>query len=161
MFDKVPIYHVYGKINDLPYENNNNSLKYREDFNIAFHDHGINAERRVNNLSAPIIKSLNNIELILENRQNMNPKLEEIKNLIQESSKIIFLGFAFSDDNMKNLGFERDYPLLNKKYGFWFNYDSLDPTSRQDYINAKNYDIELNEKHYEDITSYLRNEPKF
>ncbi len=161
IFDKIPIYHVYGKISDLPFENNNNSLKYKEGFGLTNHNSNNERERKANKLSAPIKKSISNIELILENRQNKNPRLEKIINLIQESSKIVFLGFAFNDDNMKALTFNKnvlDSRLPSEKVGFWYNYHGLDPTSQYEYESIREFGIKLNKNHYENITEYLRNE---
>lgn len=159
IFDKIPIHHVYGKINNLPFENNDSNYEYGQKHIIIPVEDEV--QQRVNNLLNPVKESIKNIEFILENRQTKNSRLDKIINLIRESSKIVFLGFAFNEDNMKILTFKKavdDTRLTRDRFGFWFNLDGLDPISQQEYDNVGQYGIKLNNKQYDNITEYLRNE---
>ncbi|RLD56687.1 MAG: hypothetical protein DRJ05_10945 [Bacteroidetes bacterium] len=161
IIERLPIYHVYGKINNLPFENKESNYKYGQEHILLPMEIEDSNQQRVNHLLNPVKESINNIELILENRQTKNSRLEKIINLIRESSKIVFLGFAFNDDNMKALTFNKnvlDSRLPSGKVGFWYNYNGLDPTSQQEYESIREFGIKLNKRDYGNITDYLRNE---
>lgn len=82
---KIKIYHVYGKLADLPWESDNNPLDY-------------GGKLWMDQLT--IRKG--NIKTILERREN-NTALNSILSSIQFTDKIYFLGFGFARENVEIL----------------------------------------------------------
>lgn len=86
-FLPIEIHHVYGQIEELKYQTTNNKpLHYG------------NIHR---NNSFDLIK---NIKVIHEER--VRDKKEELKNWIINSRKIYFLGFGYSPENLKAIGYD-------------------------------------------------------
>lgn len=88
--DLVPFkfIHVYGKIDDFPWEDPP-GLEYRAVY--SFED---------------ILKASNNIKLIHERDDEF---LNEIKKVIAKAKNIFFLGFGFDEENMKALGWPKNF----------------------------------------------------
>ena len=83
IFDKMQFEHVYGKIDNLPWQQGNTSLSYQKS------GQKINMQQ-LNSL-------IKNIYLI-QDRKTIDKK--RIANLIQKSSRIYFLGFSYLKENM-------------------------------------------------------------
>ena len=80
----IKVFHTYGKIYDLQWEQPEKGEKYQTNKILEL---------------AEIAK--NNIQIIYDER---NPRLEEIKKIIIETERIFFLGFGYSKENMEAIG---------------------------------------------------------
>jgi len=87
---EINIYHVYGKICDLQWENPMHGEKYS-----------------TNNILDLAYDLRNNIQIIYDERKGENEKIAE---MIKKAKKIFFLGFGYSQENLEALGLQS---LLN------------------------------------------------
>jgi len=89
--EKFPIYHVYGQMG---------SLTYKNEFYYGYPDSrwpvGLKRERFIKHIQL----GANNINLLFQNRANIEP---EIHNELGNTDEIIFLGFGFDKDNLQAL----------------------------------------------------------
>ncbi len=162
-YDKLPIYHVYGKLHNLKLENDKDYIEYghyNSQIKLPFSED----DKTFDLLMDLILKSIDKIMLIFDTRRNNNKNLERIRNLIEESSSVIFLGFAFESENMKNLG------LINKnintirdfeKYSFIHNYNSNRSVRNRVLELEETYSLKVNKSNYKSITDYLGEEIDF
>ena len=81
----IEIYHVYGKLADLPWESDNNSLDYGKDISMI-----------------QLNERKDNIKTIYERKENIKA-LESIVSSIQLAYKIYYLGFGFARENVEIL----------------------------------------------------------
>ena len=79
LYRQFPVYHVYGKINDFPWESNN-GLDYR-----SMSD-------------GPYERFIDNIRIIYDKRREED--LEKIKALFDKYNRIFFMGFGFAKENL-------------------------------------------------------------
>jgi len=86
---KIKIYHVYGKLADLPWESDNSPLDYGG--NIWMDQ---------------LIIRKDNIKTIFERRENI-AALNPIVSSIQLADKIYFLGFGFARENVEIISLDR------------------------------------------------------
>jgi len=86
---KIKIFHVYGKLSDLPWENENNSL-----------DFGANIWMNQLEMKKDDIKT------IFE-RRNKTKELDPILNSIQLADKVYFLGFGFASENVEIISLDK------------------------------------------------------
>lgn len=84
---KIPIYHVYGKIYDLDWENSR-GLPYAMDFEATY--------QFISEIAADKIQTIYEIEQKKE-------RLDKIKKRISEAEKIFFFGFGYANENLKIL----------------------------------------------------------
>lgn len=82
---KIKIYHVYGKLADLPWESDNDSLDYGQKINRA-----------------QLNKGKDNIKTIFERRENTET-MGPIRKSIQLADKVFYLGFGFAKENVEML----------------------------------------------------------
>ena len=100
---KIPLIHLYGKIDPLPWEDRTNGQGYSLTTNIYL---------RLKNATE-------NIKLINDERDVKKSKeFQGAHNLIKKAQKIYFLGFSFDSTNLERL----DVKLMNSKsiYGTSF-----------------------------------------
>ncbi len=105
--NKIPFFHVYGKIADLPWEN---------DDGIPY----LNIEPLSNKHEYPIkdlYKLLNNIQTIHERKEHDR---SEMVQLIAKATKVFFLGFGYAPENIEILGFKNALTEKHKVYGTAF-----------------------------------------
>jgi len=101
LFSKIKIIHVYGKIVPLPWESDHFHIHYGSSDYFGFLDF-----------------LANSIRIIFDERKS---DIQEAQTLINEASKIFFLGFGYADENLKALDFSS---LLNRNHwiygtGMW------------------------------------------
>ena len=82
--DWIKVYHVYGKIYDLQWENPEQGEKYQ-----------------TNNILELAEKAKNNIQIIYDERRT---QIEEIQGIIASAQRIFFLGFGYSRENLEAIG---------------------------------------------------------
>jgi hypothetical protein len=87
---KIKIYHVYGKLAELPWENENSCLEY-------------GGNLWLNQLE----DKKDNIKTIFERRKNTGV-IDSIISSIESASKIYFLGFGFAQENVEMLSLKRN-----------------------------------------------------
>ncbi|TDQ66992.1 SIR2-like protein [Maritalea mobilis] len=87
----LEIIHPYGAISELPYDGQNHTSKSPL---VNF------GERTANGMFARLSQ---NIRLFTEGLEDDGKIAERIQTIVEESNKIIFLGFGFADMNMKIL----------------------------------------------------------
>ncbi|MBK9098079.1 MAG: hypothetical protein IPM14_08185 [bacterium] len=80
----IKVFHAYGKIYDLQWEQTEKGEKYQTNKILDLAD-----------------KAKENIQIIYDER---NPRLEEIKKIIIEAERIFFLGFGYSKENIEAIG---------------------------------------------------------
>jgi hypothetical protein len=95
----IQIEHVYGQVCGLPWQSTNNSSLAYGSFNPDQMD---------------LDGYSNNIKLI---GQRTSENMEDIYDLIKESSKIFFLGFSYDEINLKTLGIPQILSFNQKIYG--------------------------------------------
>lgn len=78
---KIKIYHVYGKLADLPWESDKNPLDYGNDVSMI-----------------QLNECKDNIKTIHERKENIKT-LESIVSSIQLAAKLYYLGFGFAGEN--------------------------------------------------------------
>jgi len=159
LLSRIPIHHVYGKLNNIELENEANYLDYG--YQLVILPFQNNKEKRIKKLISYINKSYNNIDLISAKRNNSQNKLRKIENLMQKSDQIVFLGFAFNEDNMNilfpdNKEFNK---ILYAKFGYLHNYKNDDIQESKILEDLKNnYGIEFPKNVYNNILDYLKKE---
>ncbi len=137
--DYFPIYHVYGHLGKL-YANGRNSFEY-----------GAKRSASESILRSNFVDKINfasrQIELIFSKRQE-KPELQKIFKRLENSDKIIFLGFGFDDLNLENLKIKE----LNKtKIGYVRGLS----TKRVKQLKSI-YNINCNTIHIDNIVEYLK-----
>lgn len=98
LFDKISIEHVYGKVVDLPWEENNICLGYKS-FNTGH---------------SSITDWIDNIRVIYD-RSTIN--LDSIHSKIREANRIYFLGFGYDITNLELLGIPDNLSANQKIFG--------------------------------------------
>ena len=89
---KIPIAHLYGQINYLPWQQQENTFTYLNDSKSYV---------------ARLIDSLKNIKLIGEEREIEESEVfQEAYKLIEKAKKIYFLGFGYDETNLDRLRIE-------------------------------------------------------
>ena len=88
--NKIKIYHVYGKLADLPWQGDDNPLDYGQKINMA-----------------QLNRGKDNIKTIFERKENAET-INTIINSIQSAKKIYFLGFGFAQENVEMLSLKRN-----------------------------------------------------
>ena len=163
LINRIPIRHVYGRLGNLEIENENdkNFLAYGYEFVILPTEDV--KEEKIKRLVPMIRKAINGFELILNNRNNSTERISEILDLINQSNQIVFLGFAFSKDNMKVL-FPNQLKLDNNQFnslGYLhdFKNDDLRELNRLNVLETK-YGIKI-QRDYPNILNYLKKEIDF
>jgi hypothetical protein len=97
-FAKIPIYHVYGKIGNLPYQ-----LDEEPDLNKIYDSNWIKyGHKNVEPFEASM-KIHKMINLIYEDRIK-DIDIEIARKMIGDSDKVLFLGFGYDKRNLKLLG---------------------------------------------------------
>lgn len=86
---KIKIFHVYGKLADLPWESENNHLDYGGNLWMD-----------------QLITRKNNIKTIFERRENIEA-LDPIVKSIQLADKIYYMGFGFARENVEIISLDR------------------------------------------------------
>lgn len=92
--------HVYGKIDNFPWEDPSGS-EYGTKYGVR-----------------DILRVADNIKLIHERD---NKFLNEIKELVREAENIFFLGFGYDEDNMRALGWPKNFNANKDIFGTAFN----------------------------------------
>lgn len=92
--------HVYGKIDNFPWEDPP-GFEYRIEYGVR-----------------DKLKIANNIKLIHERDDEF---LNEIKELVREAKNIFFLGFGYDEDNMRALGWPKNFNEDKRIFGTAFN----------------------------------------
>lgn len=108
--NKINIHHVYGKIANMPWEENGIPFMNVYKSNLSINFSGI--ELDYNQIKFDAIAE--NIRVINE-RSNSN--IEEIRRLIRECKRIYFLGFSYADENLKALDIDKNIDGHKKIYG--------------------------------------------
>lgn len=85
----LKIYHVYGKLAELPWENNENALHYGNPISMK-----------------QLIERKDNIKTIFE-RKEIAKTVDPIVDSIQNAKNIYFLGFGFARENVEILKMEK------------------------------------------------------
>lgn len=158
--NKIPIHHVYGKIDNLKFANENNYLDYEEVNSINNKDQGI--FKTADKLIKIYRDRINNIKLIYTDRNNIDSNIDQIKDLIIDSSQLIFIGFAFNELNMEILGFKKGIPhskYPSQIYGYDYEKNNTKKihTALIEKI-ATDYNIRFNKNHHENIVDYISEE---
>jgi len=92
--------HVYGKIDNFPWEDPSGS-EYRTKYSVR-----------------DILRVADNIKLIHERDDKF---LNEIKQTIAKAKNIFFLGFGYDEDNMRALGWPKNFNENKNIFGTAFN----------------------------------------
>ena len=95
---RVRIYHVYGQLANLPWQNDSEGLRYYAPNIIDYS------------------KLINNIKIIFDHRLKSS-SLIDIRREIRQAKRIFFLGFGYLEANMKLLGFPDILKPNHKIYG--------------------------------------------
>ena len=94
----IPIIHVYGKIANLPWEDTDFFLNYKE-INIKSY-----------------MDLAKNINVIYSNRVD-EERITKAKKLINDAERIFFLGFGYANENMEILNIADNINRNQKIYG--------------------------------------------
>ncbi len=101
--NNIPIHHVYGKIADLQWQNQDSFLKY-----------GMEDNSRLGNYSWELC---NNIDLIRFDRAVKELKsYKSIRALLNNAERLYILGFGFDTYNLSVLGFPDSIKNVNEIY---------------------------------------------
>jgi hypothetical protein len=92
--------HVYGKIDNFPWENPSGG-EYKSEYSVT-----------------DIVNTSDNIKLIHERNDEF---LNEIKEIIAEAKNIFFLGFGYDVGNMQALGWPENFNEDKRIFGTAFN----------------------------------------
>jgi len=98
---QLKIIHVYGAIAPLDWQDGENGVKYRTQITESV-----------------LQKTSRNLRTIYEETQN--PELLRACKLIEEATRIFFLGFGYAEENINILSLPRMIPLHSKVYGTGF-----------------------------------------
>lgn len=110
---KIPIIHLHGRINMLPWEDNQVGYSYgRKGF-------------------VPDVFNIAEGMILPHNKNNENNVFDEAHQIIDKADIIYFLGFGYDEDNLKKL----DINLISKKRVFSTSYKI--PVAKQNMINDK------------------------
>ena len=154
---KIPIYHVYGKLGNLPFEKESKYLEYGlyKELILKYQNKIPTLVKKLFNI---IKQSIDTIKLIYDER-TLAGELKEIHELISNSSKLVFLGFAYNSLNMTILGLDKtnlDYPRDKFGYCHDFEKNNKNLISQLTAI-LKNYGIGFNENRYNNIKGISKN----
>ncbi|MCA3713503.1 MAG: hypothetical protein IM664_04755 [Phenylobacterium sp.] len=112
---KLRIYHPYGQVGFLPWQNNG-GVRFGE------------------KTEANLLSIASEIKTFTE-RMDDKENIDEIKDAISESKRLVFLGFAYHAQNLNVIKPRKD-PLTRKIYGTAFGISHIDQiTIRNDLIN--------------------------
>jgi hypothetical protein len=109
IIEQIPIFHVYGKVLNLPWENNSSNVKqYLDSYHSPYH-------KTFDLESLQKLKS--NIRIIYESKQH---DFSGVKDKILNAKKIFFLGFGFAPENLEILDLNKIFRYDQKIYGTAF-----------------------------------------
>lgn len=110
--NETPIYHVYGKIADLPWESN-------IDRDTAVHYLKPDEDPCLEFTFSHLEKLKNNIEIVYERKQS---DYSEIHDKISSAKRIFFLGFGYASENLEILNIDKtlndDQAIFGTALGF-------------------------------------------
>ncbi|MDD5081437.1 MAG: hypothetical protein PHC58_05560 [Candidatus Omnitrophica bacterium] len=97
LYQKIEIFHVYGKLAPLEWESKNNevSLKYGEDVSDI-----------LQGISDLLYSCVSNIKVIDEDREEEANIINKCQHFIIDSDRVYLLGFGFLESNYSLLGIE-------------------------------------------------------
>ena len=161
LFKKIPIYHVYGKIDNLKFMDESSYLDYEK---VDFINNK-NQQKRITlgEKLVNIYKSrIDNLKLIYSDRKLPDSNIDQIRDIIINSGQLVFIGFAFNELNMEILGFKKGIPhskYPSQIYGYDFEKNNTKKihTALIEKI-ATDYNIRFNKNHHENIVDYISEE---
>jgi len=109
----IPVYHVYGKIAPLPWENDGLSIEYGYDNNIQDMDNISENIRIIRYLKRGHVPTLDEMLIDIED-------IQDIREKIKSCHRIYFLGFGFAPENMLILNIPEIINKKQKVYGTTF-----------------------------------------
>ena len=108
----IPVLHVYGKIADLPWENNSNkSIDYFLKSNMSPYE----------KISFEQLKELIKNILTIHDFDSKKHDQSNIIEIIKKAERLFFLGFGFAQENMKTLGLstpQKGKKIFATAYGY-------------------------------------------
>lgn len=115
---KIPIYHVYGAIDKLPWQGG--KLEYQSKYNNRFQE---------------IMYMKDNIKIIQERTKQPSSEIEEA---LSNAKRIFFLGFGYALENLEVLGIPKLINIDDKQtFGTGYGLFERDITEIRRYINKK------------------------
>ena len=109
---KIQIFHVYGQIAYLPWQNQNEGVKYKQ---LSQEQTGNLQVDKVQITREIMIKLSKNIHVIGEERQGLDTSLKQAQ--IGEAEKVFFLGFGFAKENLEILNLPNAFQPQQQIFG--------------------------------------------
>ncbi len=127
--NSLSIKHIYGKVCELPWQNENT---YSIDYGYK------DSKKLEENINDDIEASKSFIELIYDKRTKDSKLLMQILSILNMSDRLVFLGFGFDEFNVSRLNL-KDYVGDAFAFDYEFNIKKMDALSNK-------YNINFNQK---------------